>query len=78
MLIQRAAVTRARLANMTSLRDLAWDTLPYVCVRDELGNRWFANVLVPSGTVQNKRRIYLAQIKVTETTDTAVPVGQWP
>ena len=78
ILVQAASVTRAKLANMTNLRDLAWADLPYVCVRDELGNRWFANVLVPTGTIQHKRRIYLAQIRITETTDTAVPVGQWP
>lgn len=78
ILVQTASVTQARLANMDSLRDLAWDDLPYVCVRDELGNRWFASVQVPAGSVQNKRRIYLAQIRVTEVTDTPAPVGQWP
>lgn len=29
------------------LRDLVWASLPYVCVRDNDGNRWFASVRVP-------------------------------
>jgi len=76
LLVQAASVTPTRLANMTSLRDLAWADLPYVCVRDELGNRWYANVLVPLGSVENRRRIFLAQVRVTEVTDTPAPVGQ--
>jgi len=74
MLVQAAAIPVPSLANFHSLRDLAWADLPYVCVRDELGNRWYANVLVPSGTVNNKRRLYLAQIRVTEVADEAAPV----
>lgn len=74
MLVQAAAIPIPSMANFGSLRDLAWADLPYVCVRDELGNRWYANVLVPAGTVQRGRRIYLAQIRVTEVTDTAAPV----
>lgn len=74
MLVQAAAIPIPSLANFTGLRDLAWADLPYVCVRDELGNRWYANVLVPSGNVQRGRRLYLAQIRVTEVTDTAAPI----
>jgi hypothetical protein len=74
ILVQAAAITLESLANFNELRDLAWADLDYVCVRDELGNRWFANVLVPSGTVQRNRRLYLAQIRVTEVTNTPSPV----
>jgi hypothetical protein len=74
MLVQAAAVPLPSLANIRTLRDLAWADLPYVCVRDELGNRWYANVLVPAGEVQRGRRIYLAQVRVTEVTDTPAPV----
>lgn len=53
------------------LRDLAWDpNLPYVCVLDERGGRWLANINVPSGNVRPGIGLYLAQIAVTETTAT--------
>src|SRR4029078_350986 len=39
ILVQAAAVPLPSLANIRTLRDLAWADLPYVCVRDELGNR---------------------------------------
>lgn len=74
ILVQAAAIPVPSLANFRGLRDLAWANLPYVCVRDELGNRWYANVLVPTGTVENRRRLYLAQIRVTEVTATPAPV----
>jgi hypothetical protein len=38
----------------TGLRDLAWDAIPYVCVRDELANRWLANIAVPSGSIRRQ------------------------
>lgn len=72
VLVQAAAIPPPTLADFKSLRDMAWDTIPYVCVRDEDGNRWFANVTVPQGRVQgNKREIYLADINVVQVTDTA-------
>ena len=61
----------------TGLRDLAWDTIPYVCVRDELDNRWLATLLLPNA---NLRRIpaaghlELAQMTIIEVTDTPAPV----
>lgn len=76
ILVQGAAITPSRLANFNNLRNLAWDALPYVCVRDELGNRWFANVSVPGGRVRANRSIYIAQIQVTEVTDTPAPVDE--
>lgn len=74
VLVQAAAITPESLADFRSLRDLAWQDLPYVCVRDELGNRWFANIAVPNGRVRNNRTLYLAQMDITEVTDTAAPV----
>lgn len=75
VLVQAAAISPPTLPDFTSLRDLAWDDLPYVCVRDEDGNRWLANVAVPSGRVeQNNRKIYLAEITVVEVTATAAVV----
>ncbi len=71
VLVQAAAIPPPTLADFTSLRDMAWDTLPYVCVRDEDGNRWFANVTVPDGRVKmNNRELYLADIQVVEVTAT--------
>lgn len=74
ILVQAAAISAPSLANFRSLRDLAWNTLPYVCVRDELGNRWFANVIVPSGRVHRNRTAYLADITISEVTDEPEPV----
>jgi hypothetical protein len=74
LLIQAAAIPTPTLPDFTSLRDLAWDQLPYVCIRDEDGNRWFANITVPSGSVALNRTIYMAAISVSEVTSTAAPV----
>ncbi len=74
VLTQAGAIAPEALADFKELRDLAWASLPYVCVRDELGDRWFANVRVPGGNVRNNRRLYLANIGVTETTNTPAPV----
>lgn len=74
MLVQAAAVAAPSLGNFRSLRDLGWAVLPYVCVRDELGNRWFANIQIPSGQVRRNRTVYLADVTVTEITDIPVAV----
>lgn len=73
ILVNAAAIPPESLADFRSLRDLAWADLPYVCVRDELGNRWFANVAVPNGRVRNNRQLYFAEIQVTEVTETPAP-----
>lgn len=78
LLVHSAAMPAPSLANMTRLRDLAWADLPYVCVRDELGNRWLASVQVPSGVVRSRRRLYLARVDITEVTQTPHPVNPWP
>jgi hypothetical protein len=73
LLVNAAAISLPSLANFTERRDLAWADLDYICVRDELGNRWFATVIVPQGGVRGDRTIYLARIEVIKTTDTASP-----
>lgn len=73
LLVQAAAIAPETLGDFRSLRDMAWDDVSYICVRDEDGNRWFASVNVPTGTVQNFRKLYLAAIQIVEVTDTPSP-----
>ena len=80
LLVQAAAVPSGLIRDgFKSLRDLAWDDVSYVCVRNELGDRWYATVLVPSGNVMRNRRLYLAQVDIIEVTGTpsivALPEG---
>lgn len=75
VLLQAAAIDPIRLADAKTIRDLAWAALPYVCVRDDIGDRWFANVRVPNISVRNNRRSYLARIDITETTPCPYPVN---
>lgn len=71
LLVQAAAVPTGLIRDgFTSLRDLAWADLSYVCVRDELGDRWLASVQVPSGDVRRRRTLYMAEVTITEVTDT--------
>lgn len=74
LLVQAAAISPATLPGFTSLSDMAWADVSYICVRDEDGNRWFANVNVPAGIVKNRRRLYLAEIQIVEVTETPSPV----
>lgn len=74
ILVQAASVSPTVLANVRTLRDLAWDDLPYVCVRDEEGNRWFANVRVNNASAMNDREAILADVSVVETTRTPATV----
>lgn len=73
LVIQQAAIDPIRLANLRSLRDLAWADHPYVCVRDDIGDRWLANIRVPGERV-HQRTLYMATVDITETTLTAAPV----
>lgn len=71
LLVNNAAVSTGRIRDgFRSLRDMAWEDVSYVCVRNELGDRWFAAVIVPGGTVMRNRRLYLARVDVIEVTDT--------
>lgn len=75
VLVQAAAISPPSLPDFTSLRDMAWDDVPYICVRDNDGNRWLATVLVPTGNVRHFRKLYMAEVDVIEVTDTPSPVN---
>lgn len=75
LLVSAAAITVERQrAGFEPLRDLAWDDdLPYVCVRDANADRWLANLLVSSGVIRARRRLYLADVQITEVADVPAP-----
>ena len=77
VLVQAAAISPETLADFRSLRDMAWDTVHYICVRDEDGNRWLATVIVPAGRVLRDRRLYGALVDIIEVTDTPTPVDPY-
>jgi len=68
LLIQGGAIDPIRLADVKTLRDLAWVDLPYVCVRDDIGDRWFANVRVPTVNARHNRTRYMVRVDITELT----------
>lgn len=74
ILVQAAAISPETLADFTALRNMAWDSVPYICVRDEDGNRWFATILVPNAQVMRGRRLYEANIQIIETTSVPTQV----
>lgn len=56
------------------LRAIADAALSYVCVTDDKGNRWLANLQVPSGdetSLGNGDQAYYAPVVITQTTDTS-------
>lgn len=60
------------------LRDLAWSDIPYVCVRSGEGDRWYANVQVPSGTFRSRRtatKQQLVAVRVIQVLDVPTPYG---
>lgn len=48
------------------LRILSWAPIPYVCVRDGEGNRWYANIMVPDGVNIRPGERWFASVVVTE------------
>ena len=71
LLVNNAAVSTDRIRDgFRSLRDLAWDDVSYVCVRNELGDRWFTAIIVPGGVIRRDRQLYLARVDIIEVTDT--------
>lgn len=74
LLVQAAAISPETLEDFTGLRNMAWADVPYICLRDEDGNRWFANVSVPGASVRRDRRLYMAPVTIVEVTDTPTPV----
>lgn len=67
VLIHSEAFSPSVLADVTTLRDLAWADVPYVCVRDHRGNRWFGNVRVTDVSATNDATIVMASVAVVET-----------
>lgn len=60
------------------LRDLAWADIPYVCVRSGEGDRWYANVQVPSGTFRSRRtaiKQQLVAVRVIQVLEVPTPYG---
>jgi hypothetical protein len=74
VLINAAAIDPIRLADAKTLRNLAWADLPYVCVRDDIGDRWFSSVRVPGLNARFNRTKYMGRIEIVETTLTPAPV----
>ena len=74
LLIHAAAVDPIRLADVKTLRDLAWADLPYICVRDDISDRWFANVQVPTVNARFNRTTYMARVDIRELTRTPFAV----
>lgn len=75
LLISGGALALESMANGKTIRDLAWGNYPYICVRDDLGNRWFATVQIPAISVRNNRQAYMATAVITETTQTPFAVS---
>lgn len=78
MLLQGAAIAIPSMANSRAIRNFAWANVPYICVRDELGNRWFASVNVPDSSVQRNRTQYYVKLDIVEVSEApyAVNPGQ--
>ncbi len=74
LLIHAAAIDPVRLADVKTLRDLAWADLPYICVRDDIADRWFANVQVPTVNARFNRTTYMARVDIRELTRTPYAV----
>ena len=50
-----------------AFRDFIWRAdVPYVCVRDESGNRWYASVVVPDATVLAPGAFHMIEARVRE------------
>lgn len=75
ILVNAGSISPPSLADAVGLRNLAHSATPrYICVRDELGNRWFANIRVPEDAVRQNRTVYVATLLVAQVTDTPDPV----
>lgn len=81
ILLANATVSVPRLNKgpVKSIGDLAWRDLAYVCVRDDIGDRWYATIVIPSSEVRRNRRLHNAELSVIEVTDTPSEVDvTWP
>jgi hypothetical protein len=67
LLVQQMAVSGPLLEQgFRGMRDLAWAAVSYVCVRNEIGDRWYSNVQVPSGTFSRNRFLANVSVQITE------------
>jgi hypothetical protein len=77
LLANQGVVSLPRLDRLfTTFRDLAWADIPYVCVRSGEGDRWYANVQVPSGNIRSRRtgnKVQLVSVRVIETLELPTP-----
>lgn len=77
LLANNGAVSLPQLDHLfTTFRDLAWSSIPYVCVRTGEGDRWYANVQVPSGSIRSRktsRKTQLVSVRVAETLAVPTP-----
>lgn len=64
----------AGVAVFGPLRALMGADVPYVCVLDATGNRFYADLVVPSGSANRNARVYLATVGIVELTLTPTPV----
>ena len=78
LLANQGAVLLPQLDHLfTGFRDLAWASIPYVCVRSGEGDRWYANVQVPSGNIRSRRvarKTQLVSVRVIETMADPTPL----
>lgn len=74
ILVNAGAISPPSLADAVGLRNLTYANVRYICVRDELGNRWFANVRVPEDAVRFDRTVYLATVQITLLTVVPDPI----
>lgn len=68
-----AAVAGVGVPAAGMLRDLAWAFVDYVCVRDNDGNRWFANIRVPDLDAYQDAGNHLTWVTVQVVEVTATP-----
>lgn len=61
-----ASVGKPSLDITDPLRDLSWAALPYICVRDGKGNRWFASIELPSAVHRKRINLWFAEVTVVE------------
>ena len=57
------------------LRIMAWAPIPYVCVRDGEGNKWYAAIEVPEGTNVRPGERWFATVRVTEVSNVPTVVN---
>lgn len=60
------SVNPPTMGMFSPVRALSWAAIPYVCVRDGEGNRWFAAIQVPTGTNIRSGEQWYIDVTITE------------